>query len=569
MGNTFGFRKKESKMEEKTGFVPIQAISKIGLRLEKSKLLKNALKGVRPLLKKLGAYLELSEDETIFFVLVFVIHLQEGSMDIRDLTKFLDVNAISLVGYRNTLEALLTKKMVVNSERGRNNSRQFFLGTGDLMVRSEIMEAIFNQDSLAEVNGAKDLDVYQFVRKVSDYIGDREIERISSYDLFNLVGELEEENMHLAPTLALKNMELDVEDRTLLYGMAHDFVSLKKSGLNSTMRNIYHEVRQRVKRTNEILNKSSKLFFNEMVLTGDGSYVNDVAIELTDKGAALLFGADAELFKAKKNGGNRVEPEKIAAKELFFDSGLKRQLEGLRSNLMQENFVELQARLERQQLPKGLTAIFYGAPGTGKSESVYQLAKETGRSIMAVDLSQTKSMWFGESEKLVKEIFTEYCKACAKSTVVPILLFNEADGVLGRRISGTSSAVSQTENTIQNILLEELERNVGIVIATTNLVENLDAAFERRFLFKVQFGKPSVSVKKSIWKSKLDWLEDDQAERLAVEFAFSGGEIDNIVRKLVSLEVLSNERPGIDQILEFCELERLHANGSGRKIGYK
>ena len=91
-------------------------------------------------------------------------------------------------------------------------------------------------------------------------------------------------------------------------------------------------------------------------------------------------------------------------------------------------------------------------------------------------------MWYGESEKIVKGIFTRYKRMCKRSSVKPILLFNEADAILSKRhnMDGGRST-DQTENTIQNIILEEMEKLDGILIATTNLADNLDKAFERRF----------------------------------------------------------------------------------------
>ena len=75
---------------------------------------------------------------------------------------------------------------------------------------------------------------------------------------------------------------------------------------------------------------------------------------------------------------------------------------------MDDKFKKMQLRLKEKSMPIGITAILHGVPGTGKTESVYQLAKESGRNIFKVDISETKSMWFGESQKLVKKIFTEY-----------------------------------------------------------------------------------------------------------------------------------------------------------------
>ena len=120
---------------------------------------------------------------------------------------------------------------------------------------------------------------------------------------------------------------------------------------------------------------------------------------------------------------------------------------------------------------------------------------------------------------------------------------------------------------LQNILLEEMETLDGILIATTNLCDNFDTAFERRFLFKVKFGQPNTEAKKAIWKSKLSWLTDEACGQLAAKFDLSGGEIDNIVRKSMMEEVLSGNRPDVEMLEAWCKGEKLTRKG-GNAIGF-
>ncbi len=209
-----------------------------------------------------------------------------------------------------------------------------------------------------------------------------------------------------------------------------------------------------------------------------------------------------------------------------------------------------------------MAILLYGAPGTGKTESVMQWARATGRDIIHMDISASKSMWYGESEKIIKEIFTKYKRQCKRSKLKPILLFNEADTIFASRKTGNNSSIDQTENAIQNIILEEMERLEGILIATTNLADNLDKAFERRFLFKIRFDKPSVEAKTKIWRDKLPILSAEQAHSLASRFDFSGGEIDNIVRKALMSEVLDSDTPSISEIEKLCSEEKISKSSS-------
>jgi hypothetical protein len=104
-------------------------------------------------------------------------------------------------------------------------------------------------------------------------------------------------------------------------------------------------------------------------------------------------------------------------------------------------------------------------------------------------------------------------------------------------------------------------------MATTNLVGNFDTAFERRFLFKVELHKPSADVKGKIWKSKLKGLTAKQYAELSVRFPFSGGQINNIIKKCNIDYVLHGAYPSFEKILEYCHNEsfKLH---SGKSIGF-
>jgi len=177
-------------------------------------------------------------------------------------------------------------------------------------------------------------------------------------------------------------------------------------------------------------------------------------------------------------------------------------------------------------------------------------------------------MWFGESEKKIKQIFDDYREIVNNSNHPPILLFNEADAVFSKRKDIGSSGVDKTENAIQNIILEELESINGILIATTNLTHNLDKAFERRFLYKIEFTKPSVNIKSRIWADHIKDLKPSQAMELANRFDFTGGQIANIARKYIMNNVLNNLSTNFNNIVTFCEQEGFYTNNNKRKIGF-
>ena len=271
----------------------------------------------------------------------------------------------------------------------------------------------------------------------------------------------------------------------------------------------------------------------------------------------LLAGVKLKEDKRIKGMRGLILPTNIVPKNMFYNEAEKIQLKRLEGLLMQDRYLEICTRLKDSGMRTGFACLFYGAPGTGKTETVMQLARATGRSIFQVNMANIRDKWVGESEKNVKAIFGQYQNAVRNSSVAPILLLNEADALLGGRFTEVNRSVERMENTMQNIILEEMEKLNGILIATTNLTCNLDGAFDRRFLFKVEFHAPEAEVRKYIWRTMIPQLDDDTAMQLALRYTLSGGQIENIARKCKIENILNGKAPDFDMLKTFCDEENL------------
>jgi len=125
------------------------------------------------------------------------------------------------------------------------------------------------------------------------------------------------------------------------------------------------------------------------------------------------------------------------------------------------------------------------------------------------------------------------------------------------------------ENAMQNIILQEMENLNGIMIATTNLTDNLDKAFERRFLYKMEFPKPTPNERVHIWQSMLPELSDDNAMVLAKKYDFSGGQIENITRKHIVDCILNGEDElNMNTIYDACSSELIRSKNN-KHIGFE
>jgi SpoVK/Ycf46/Vps4 family AAA+-type ATPase len=278
--------------------------------------------------------------------------------------------------------------------------------------------------------------------------------------------------------------------------------------------------------------------------------------------------AEMKITATEERLADVLNPNQLVNKELFYMQDIRRQIDELTTFLQPEQYHQIHDRMKERGFRQGFTCLFYGGPGTGKTETVYQLARQTGRQIMVVDVPQIKSKWVGDSEKNIKALFDRYREQVKRAKVAPILLFNEADAIIGIRMNGAQRAVDKMENSIQNIILQEMETLDGIMIATTNLQENLDKAFERRFLYKIKFEKPDASVRQKIWIQMIPELSEQDANMLAGKFDFSGGQIENVARKYSIKSILYGtvETP-LTLLTDYCSEECLQAQ-TNKRIGF-
>lgn len=260
-------------------------------------------------------------------------------------------------------------------------------------------------------------------------------------------------------------------------------------------------------------------------------------------------------------------PDVIVEKHMYYNERELEEIERLTELLSIDRFKDIQQCLKKANMRTGFTCLFYGSPGTGKTETVLQLSRKTGRPIFKVNISEMKSKWVGESEKKIQGLFSKYEAMVKKYDICPILLFNEADAIINKRSNNTDRAVDKMENACQNIILQAMENLSGIMIATTNLTNNLDSAFERRFLYKICFDKPTVATRKQIWNAMIPSLSCEEARSLAESYDFSGGQIENIARKQIVDSILYGHDQDISHVRSYCQSENIR-NSKSKRIGF-
>jgi hypothetical protein len=379
-------------------------------------------------------------------------------------------------------------------------------------------------------------------------------------------------NPHLTFTGNLRSLKLVDEDMTLLLCFCHLFVNNDDDNVGfHDIDDIYETKGQSRIAQKALQNGTHELLSLGLVEnTNSDGFGDRESFKLTDRAKHELLSELDITEKPGKRDKSFILANSIGGKRLFYNETEEREVAQLTALLREENFEAVQKRLGESGMRTGFACLFSGPPGTGKTETAYQIARETGRDILMVNLAETKSMWFGESEKRIKSLFDRYRGAVEGGGLAPILLFNEADAVISKRkeLGASGRAVDQTENAIQNLILQEIENLNGILIATSNLTQNMDRAFERRFLYKIEFAKPNSASRIAIWRSLIPVMTEEDARVLSTRFDFSGGQIENIARKRTVSYVISGVEPALDALIDFCEHESLASADSGKLIGF-
>ena len=200
-------------------------------------------------------------------------------------------------------------------------------------------------------------------------------------------------------------------------------------------------------------------------------------------------------------------------------------------------------------LKAGFRTLFYGPPGTGKTLAATLLGKQNKMDVYRIDLSMIVSKYIGETEKNLAHIFD------LAENRDWILFFDEADALFGKRTS-TNTANDRHANQEVAYLLQRIEDFPGIVILATNLKNNIDEAFSRRFQSSIYFPMPDEDMRYRLWSNMLPnkWLgttKEEEKDRILKQisgYELSGGSISNIIRRY-ALKMLSADslelRPGI------------------------
>ncbi len=490
---------------------------------------------------------------------IFVDRSEDSRIMISEIAKYAGCRTTRILRLSDDID-VLESNHYIRASRSRNSL--------SYRVPGEVLDALRKNQPYVHVTEPVP-DTQAFFDRFDQLMNEKDDDELTNESLMRQTMELLHEIHDTEFAKRLGNYNLDNEMLLLFIFMAHLYVENSDDHIMfHNIDDIYDNEKIPSYIKSGFRNRSLPLFRYKLIenVNEDGMARSD-AFKLTDMAKEELL-CELNLNNVGKSDKGLIKADTLAEKSLIYNASERDQITELSSILSESRFNEVQTRLRSAGMRPGFCCIFYGAPGTGKTETVYQIARQTGRDIMRVDVDKIKSCWVGESEKNIKTLFDRYRSICKNSKLAPILLFNEADAVLGVRMEGAARAVDKMENSIQNIILQEMETLEGIMIATTNLTTNLDKAFERRFLYKIRFDKPTLESRAKIWQTMLPALAEPDARTLATRFDLSGGEIENIVRKHTVKAILSvKDTTDIQEIITTCQHERISQNNRP-KMGF-
>ena len=549
--------KSKKKNQQKPVPTLLQAIERVVELAEDSKMSPEFMKKAKTEIQLLAKSYGITERQAV----LFCVCMEKGPcrVDYDDIANYLDLNKIKVFGYASDIDALVRRRLL--KYRDVKDEEDFDIPS--VVVR------MLKHNEVYQLPIRKDLDCPELFEVLEGWFNDLKDDAVSPRELREEIITLFNDNPQISFVRHIQDLHLNDEDLLMLVMFCHFLVNdndddIRFGQIEDTFDSAADFNRAKVElRSGEHWLMKKKLVEHQY----EDGIADTTKYRLTANAKRDLL-EEMKITPVEENLANTLKPSELTPKKMFYPKEVERQVAELAQLFKDEEFKKIQERMKEKGFRNGFACLFYGSPGTGKTETVYQLARQTGRSIMIVDVPQIKSKWVGDSEKNIKALFDRYREMVKRSKIAPILLFNEADGIIGIRQEGAQRAVEKMENSIQNIILQEMETLDGIMIATTNLQQNLDKAFERRFLYKIKFDKPTAEARACIWHEMIPDLDDSVVNALSEKYDFSGGQIENIARRYSIDTILHG---GSDNVLEVlsshCDNERLDSSEQ-KKIGF-
>ena len=543
----------------------LESITKIFENKEKLMRQQDLLNDLQNHIDLVSNFLDLDPKFAPLFSVMICEQLMGEINSVRKMMKTMGFSSLEIINSHENIKELKKRGWIIISKRRFHSFK-----TDEFEISKLVFDAVtYNDKSKLEKQKPETLAeaLLQIRQIISNANGDYELDEFTTSVIIDLENYV---NFGFIASIFDHKSLTDLEKLVLIW-MASDVVyGREEFDFNAIVEYFTQDPSYAFGFKQRISKGTSHLIKDGFIEFKRPNYVDFSSVKLGDKTNDLLYELRQNSDQKKRSAKYTVliEPHDLMQQSLFFNSSNEQNISKVDQLLDDKNYKTLMDKFLNKGMKDCLTMLFHGSPGTGKTELVKQLALKHERWIYQVDISGIKDMWVGESEKNMKKIFREYANALKYNQRTPILLFNEADALLGLR-TNVQHSVDQMNNALQNILLQELEDMRGIFIATTNLINNIDGAFDRRLLYKLKFDLPDETTRYNILESQFPDMSELELRKISRHYELSGGQIQNIKRKLMADQILfSNDQSDSGDLISYIEMETSFRENK-KCIGFK
>ncbi len=454
-------------------------------------------------------------------VLCFFIEKKLSGDQAVNWSQIIDHFSIDLQGcvqMNTTIQSLMKKQLIHSPDRYRSRESEYCL-------TKSCLTAILNYKPLTMKKGDSFID--GFMKEFDAVI--KNIDEFQDEEVLPQLTQIVVEYKSLPEIQWLKRQNIPSDGMVIFFLALRNYIFLRSSiTLEQVLKIITADPLERYLLEKEMKGKNHSLIKGNLLCFETDFFISD-SLKLTDRSIKEIFAISRDICVGKMaiyhpKLFKLISPDEIKEEQYLHsnpDLGLIERM------VSRETYERIRLKV------LGLTILLSGEPGTGKTSFVYQLAKNTGRPILVVNIAKILSCYVGESEKNLIELFDEAASAYAAFPDTPICLFDEAESLLYVRNPHLSGAADHMSNNLISLLLQCLDKFQGILFCCSNFgVKNFDPALSRRFHQIVKVKAPPQNILKSIFQSRFPEFSEEEANTFIEKYnRITPAELENLKNK--------------------------------------
>ncbi len=356
-------------------------------------------------IKEVSGFLGITDNQAVFFSCLAELSFQK-TVTLENLAKHLNCSVLKVIIYMNELEVLEEKRYIQKNFRRRGRKHSY--NDMGFSVPHYVIEAMRIADAGMLVTATK-FDLPGFLKQASSIVDDRSDNILTTAQVQAETESLISVNGHLPYVAFIDKNLTGILSKCAMFALSYKrFKGQFNVSIAGFAISLFDDLGEQLEFTQDVSAGIHELIEQNFLQHVTSEFDGEKCITLSAKSVKMLYDEYPALLNAESGQSGLISSKSLTDKKLFFSEEVNEQVRTLEEVMKPNMFRSYRLALKSNKLSSGIAAVFFGAPGTGKTEAVYQMARKTGRDIMMVDLSETKSKWFGESEKVVKKIFDDY-----------------------------------------------------------------------------------------------------------------------------------------------------------------